>query len=136
LQQLKDRVRGSLFVFTGPVVLWAQVFFRSAVFAKFLQGPKNFFIRKPMDDSHDSKKNAQKMMLGFIVRRCAADIGHAPTPDEFAAWANAQIDNGRRYCLFGKPISASAARIMFRQPGRLVTVRQERFASNRKVNGR
>ena len=24
------------------------------------------------------------MMLGFIVRRCAADIGHTPSPDEFA----------------------------------------------------
>lgn len=76
------------------------------------------------------------MMLGFIVRRCAADIGHSPTPDEFAAWANAQNDNGQCYCLFGKPISASAAKIMFRQPGRLVTVRQEGFARNGKANGR
>ncbi len=69
-------------------------------------------------------------MLGFIVRRCAVDIGHAPTPDEFAAWANAQNENGRRYCLFGKPISPSIAKAMFRQPGRLVTVRPESLARN------
>jgi hypothetical protein len=89
-----------------------------------------------MADLHDSKKQAQKMMLGFIVRRCAADIGHTPTPDEFAAWANEQIENGRRYCLFGKPISASVAKVMFRQPGRLVTVRPESFARNGKSHGR
>jgi hypothetical protein len=89
-----------------------------------------------MSDLNDSKKQAQKMMLGFIVRRCAADIGHTPTPDEFATWANDQIENGRRYCLFGKPISASVAKVMFRQPGRLVTVRPDCFARNGKSNGR
>ncbi|HXG51656.1 MAG TPA: hypothetical protein VNN77_09660 [candidate division Zixibacteria bacterium] len=68
------------------------------------------------------------MMLGFIVRRCAADLGHMPSPDEFAAWANGQEEGGRRYCLFGKPISAAAARIMLNQPGRLVTVRAEKWA--------
>ncbi|HEU4340066.1 MAG TPA: hypothetical protein VFU31_00700 [Candidatus Binatia bacterium] len=66
-------------------------------------------------------------MLGFIVRRCAADLGHTPTPDEFADWANAQGGRGQGYCLFGKPISPSIARIMFSQPGRLVTVHPERF---------
>jgi hypothetical protein len=87
-----------------------------------------FFIHNSMSEANDSKKNVSKMMLGFIVRRCAADIGHMPTPDEFAAWANDQKENGRRYCLFGKPISPSAAKIMFGQPGRLVTVRPEGFA--------
>jgi hypothetical protein len=76
-----------------------------------------------MDGSYAGKKNAHKMMLGFIVRRCAADLGHAPTPAEFAAWANGEIPNGKGCCLFGKPISPSVAKIMFRQPGRLVTVR-------------
>lgn len=66
-----------------------------------------------------------KMMLGFIVRRCAVDLGHNPTPDEFAAWANEHGETGQRYCLFGKPISSSAAKVMFSQPGRLVTVRPE-----------
>ena len=73
---------------------------------------------------------AAKMMLGFIVRRCSADLGHNPTPDEFATWANAQTENGHRYCLFGKPISPSAAKVMFQQPGRLVTVRAEGLERN------
>ncbi len=65
------------------------------------------------------------MILGFIVRRCAVELGHMPSADEFALWANEQKQNGRRFCLFGKPISAIAAKIMLRQPGRLVTVRPE-----------
>jgi hypothetical protein len=81
-----------------------------------------------MAELNSSKKSVSKMMLGFIIRRCAADIGHTPSPEEFAAWANDQNENGRRYCLFGKPISPSAAKIMFAQPGRLVTVRPETFA--------
>jgi len=66
-----------------------------------------------------------KMMLGFIVRRCAADLGHNPSPDEFATWANG---NGSRLCLFGKEISSAAAKVMFSQPGRLVTVSPEGLA--------
>ena len=69
-----------------------------------------------------------KVMLGFIVRRCAADIGHAPSPAEFATWANDQTQNGKRFGLFGKEISPSAAIIMFSQPGRLVTVSEEGLA--------
>ena len=88
-----------------------------------------------MADPNGSDKSAPKMMLGFILRRCAADLGHNPTPDEFAVWANEQRQNGRRYCLFGKPISPSVAKIMFKQPGRLVTVRPEGFVSS-KDNGR
>ena len=42
-----------------------------------------------MAEARNNSKNGEaKMMLGFIVRRCAADLGHAPTPDEFAKWAN------------------------------------------------
>jgi hypothetical protein len=85
-----------------------------------------------MADPFNMKATAPKMMLGFIVRRCAADLGHNPTPDEFAAWANEQRQNGRRYCLFGKPISPSVAKIMFSQPGRMVTVRPEGFVQNGK----
>jgi hypothetical protein len=76
-----------------------------------------------------SATTAPKMMLGFIVRRCAAELGHMPSADEFAAWANEQKQNGHRFCLFGKPISPIAARIMLRQPGRLVTVRPEGVAT-------
>ena len=88
-----------------------------------------------MADARKSKKEPPKMMLGFIVRRCAADLGHAPSPDEFAAWANEQKQNGQRYCLFGKPISSSVAKIMFSQPGRLVTVRPEGLARIGKEDG-
>ena len=66
-----------------------------------------------------------KMMLGFIVRRCAAELGHAPTPDEFAEWANGRRSDGEAYCLFGKKISADMAKVMIGQPGRWVTVRPE-----------
>jgi len=85
-----------------------------------------------MDGFRSSKECTPKMMLGFIVRRCAADLGHNPTPDEFAVWANEHGQNGQRYCLFGKPISPSAAKIMFSQPGRLVTVRPEGLVKNGK----
>lgn len=82
-----------------------------------------------MSDLPGSKRTSPKMMLGFIVRRCAVDLGHMPSADEFAVWANEQKQNGRRFCLFGKPISPIAAKIMLRQPGRLVTVRPEGVAT-------
>jgi len=77
-----------------------------------------------------------KMMLGFIVRRCAADLGHNPSPDEFATWANGDGRYGGRLCLFGKEISSAAAKVMFSQPGRLVTVSPEGLARIWKSNGR
>ena len=82
------------------------------------------------------KNGEAKMMLGFIVRRCAAELGHTPSPDEFAAWANQQRQNGRSYCLFGKAISPSAARVMFSQPSRLVTVREDGVVKKWHGNGR
>jgi hypothetical protein len=88
-----------------------------------------------MGGTWESKKDAPKMMLGFIVRRCAADLGHAPSPDEFASWANEQKQNGTRYCLFGKPISPAVAKIMISQPGRLVTVRPDGVAAVGKGDG-
>jgi hypothetical protein len=88
-----------------------------------------------MAESPVGKKEQPKMMLGFIVRRCAADLGHAPSPAEFAAWANEQKQNGRRYCLFGKPISPAAAKIMISQPGRLVTIRPDSVVSVGKAGG-
>jgi len=83
-----------------------------------------------------NKSDDSQMMLGFIVRRCAADLGHAPTPDEFAKWANGDHLKGRR--LFGKEISPTAAKLMFGQPGRLVTVSPEGMAriSISRGNGR
>ncbi|TAJ83471.1 hypothetical protein EPO44_17015 [bacterium] len=78
-----------------------------------------------MADSMTRESNSNKLMLGFIVRRCAREIGHPPSPEEFAAWANSQEENGQRYTIFGRPISPSAARIILRHPGRLVTARLE-----------
>ena len=82
------------------------------------------------------KNGAPKMMLGFIVRRCAADLGHAPSPDEFAQWANARREGGHEFCLFGKPISPSVAKVMFTQPGRLVTVNGDSLDRSSKSNRR
>ena len=81
-----------------------------------------------MADAAKIKDGEAKVMLGFIVRRCAADIGHTPTPDEFASWANEQRYAGDRFCLFGKEISPTAAKVMFGQPGRLVTVSPQGLA--------
>lgn len=89
-----------------------------------------------MPEARNSKNGEAKMMLGFIVRRCAADIGHTPTPDEFARWANGDDQRGKRFCLFGKEISASHAKIMFSQPGRLVSVSPEGLARIARPNGR
>lgn len=89
-----------------------------------------------MADVHSIRNGESKMMLGFIVRRCAADIGHTPTPVEFAKWANGQYPTGKRFCLFGKEISPTVAKLMFTQPGRLVTVSPEGLARISKGNGR
>jgi hypothetical protein len=64
-----------------------------------------------------------QIMLGFVVRQCAIALGHAPTAAELMEWANAQGTPGRRYCLFGRPITVEEARVILRHPGRPVTVR-------------
>ncbi|TMB03292.1 MAG: hypothetical protein E6J70_05650 [Deltaproteobacteria bacterium] len=66
-----------------------------------------------------------RIMLGFVVRRCAVALGHPPTPDELAEWANNQRDARGRYRIFGRAISAEEARVILRHPGRLVTVRSD-----------
>jgi len=81
-----------------------------------------------MIEALNRKSDESKMMLGFIVRLCATEIGHKPTADEFAAWANGKGRKGSQLCLFGKEISPSMAQIMFSQPGRLVTVSPEWLA--------
>jgi hypothetical protein len=64
-----------------------------------------------------------KMMLGFVVRRCTVDMGHKPSPEEFAAWANNYRDRNRTYCLFGRPLTVDEARVILRHRSRLVTAR-------------
>jgi len=62
-------------------------------------------------------------MLGFVVRQCARALGHNPLPEDFAEWANNQRDERGVYHMFGRAISADEARIIMRNPGRMVTVR-------------
>src|SRR5262245_48523072 len=59
-----------------------------------------------------------KMMIAFVVRRCAVELGHRPSPAEFAAWANGGAVN-----VFGRPISEDEARVVLRHQARLVTAR-------------
>ena len=87
------------------------------------------------DAQAEKSQPPNKMMLGFIVRRCAADLRHVPTPDEFAEWANGPRRNGNSHCLFGKEISPAAAKIMFSQPGRMVTVSPEGLARIWNIRG-
>ena len=62
-----------------------------------------------------------KMMIGFVVRRCTVDLGHAPSPAEFAAWANA--GECREAHIFGRPISVAEAGLILRHQARLVSAR-------------
>ena len=64
-----------------------------------------------------------KMMLGFVVRRCAAAIGHDPSAEEFTAWANTYHDGERTIYLFGRPITVAEARVIMRHRGRTVSAR-------------
>jgi hypothetical protein len=118
----------------GSLFLWACSASAGAIY--FLQRHPGSSIELVMADLRNAKNSDAKIMLGFIVRRCAADIGHTPTPAEFATWANGQQQNGKRLCLFGKEISPSIAKVMFNQPGRLVSVSAEGLARIWKSNGR
>ena len=70
-----------------------------------------------------ARPETPRIMLGFVVRQCAVALGHTPTADELAEWANAQRDARGRYRIFGRAISSDEARVILRHPGRLVTVR-------------
>ena len=65
---------------------------------------------------------SEKMMLGFVVRQCAADLGHQPNAADLANWANNQRDDRGDYCVFGRPISIREAGVILRYPQRLVAV--------------
>src|SRR5579862_3554793 len=64
-----------------------------------------------------------KMMLGFVVRRCATAIGHDPSAEEFTAWANTYHDGERTIYLFGRPITIAEAQVIMRHRGRPVSAR-------------
>jgi hypothetical protein len=59
-----------------------------------------------------------KMMIAFVVRRCAVELGRMPTPSEFAAWANSGETR-----LFGRSISNEEAAVILRHQARLVTAK-------------
>jgi hypothetical protein len=67
-----------------------------------------------------------RIMLGFVVRQCTAALGHDPTPEDLAEWANNQRDGAEHYAIFGRAITVDEARVILRHPGRLVTVRPGR----------
>jgi hypothetical protein len=81
----------------------------------------------PASESVVSADGQSRMSLGFVVRQCAIEIGHAPTPRELADWANHQLDGRGEYRLFGRAISSAEAAVILRHPGREVTVRPERI---------
>ena len=64
-----------------------------------------------------------KMMLAFIVRRCAVDLGHSPSAAEFAEWANNHGLNGKPYCLFGRAITEREAQVILKHQSRLVSAK-------------
>jgi hypothetical protein len=70
-----------------------------------------------------SRKPLPKMMLGFVIRRCAVAVGHDPNPEEFAAWANSYRDGERSVYLFGRAISVQEAQVMLRHQSRPVAAR-------------
>ena len=66
-----------------------------------------------------------RMMIGFIVRRCTNELGHDPTPAEFANWANAQ-EGTETLHLFGRAISEREAEVILKHRARLVSAKSAR----------
>lgn len=62
-------------------------------------------------------------MIGFVVRRCAVELGHAPSAAEFAAWANNHGADGESYHLFGRAIDKREAALILKHQARVVTAR-------------
>ena len=67
------------------------------------------------------KTDTPRMMLAFVVRQCAIDLGHTPDADELASWAN-ERHGGR---VFGRSISRGEAALILRNPERLVAIRPD-----------
>jgi hypothetical protein len=64
------------------------------------------------------------MMIGFVVRRCAVELGRAPTAAEFASWANTYRDTGGQSArVFGRSISETEAHLILKHQGRLVSAK-------------
>jgi len=63
-----------------------------------------------------------KMMLAFVLRQCAVELGHPPDPSELAEWANHRPGFEGHYRVFGRAISVDEARLILRNPDRVVTI--------------
>lgn len=65
------------------------------------------------------------MMLGFVVRQCAVELGHPPDAVELAEWANHRRGFDGFYRVFGRPISTEEAELILRHPERVVAIHPE-----------
>jgi len=68
------------------------------------------------------KTETPRMMLGFVVRQCAVELGHAPDATELAQWANNRRGFGGSYNVFGRAISVDEAQLILRSPERVVAI--------------
>lgn len=65
------------------------------------------------------------MMLGFVVRQCAVELGHAPDAAELSEWANNRRGFDGFYRVFGREISVEEAAVILRNPERVVAIHPE-----------
>ena len=93
--------------------------------AQVLQGP---WKTPPPSGDAAARESDRKVVLGLVVRECAVELGHDPSPYELADWANHQSDGRGDYCLFGRQISDGEAAVILKHPAREVTVRPDRAA--------
>ena len=63
-----------------------------------------------------------KMMLAFVVRQCAVELGHVPDAAELAEWANNRRGFAGSYRVFGRAISIDEAKAILRSPERMVSI--------------
>lgn len=68
------------------------------------------------------KAATPRMMLGFVVRQCAIELGHAPDANEFVEWANNRNGFKGSYRVFGRAISLDEAEVILRCPERMVAI--------------
>jgi hypothetical protein len=62
-----------------------------------------------------------KISLGFVVRRCALELGRPPSARELSQWANTAGERGT--AIFGRPVSIAEAEVILRHQARPVTAR-------------
>lgn len=100
--------------------------------AEIVQGPWADAGKERLRPERSEKKGRpggpEKIVLGMVVRECAVEIGHDPSPRELADWANHQSDGRGEYCLFGREVSPAEAAVILKHPDREVTVRPARAA--------